>query len=97
MVSSTFSTSSLLSVLASAVIALADVHFSSHPVLVGCYLVPDEPDVMKFLEGMVIFWTAQTICFSIDQQTGSTTAGHAVIVFICECRILKHNPFVHSL
>ncbi|KIJ60059.1 hypothetical protein HYDPIDRAFT_32632 [Hydnomerulius pinastri MD-312] len=29
--------------------------------------------------GMIVFWTAQTICFSIDQQTGSTAAGHAVI------------------
>jgi len=32
--------------------------------------------------GMIVFWTCQTICFAIDQQTGSLTAGHAVIVFI---------------
>ncbi|KAH7928917.1 general substrate transporter [Leucogyrophana mollusca] len=32
--------------------------------------------------GMIVFWTAQTICFSIDQQTGSLASGHAVIVFI---------------
>ena len=40
---------------------------------------------------MFIFWAAQTICFSIDQQMGSTTAGHAVVVFICKCPILEHN------
>ncbi|KAH7889037.1 general substrate transporter [Phlebopus sp. FC_14] len=32
--------------------------------------------------GMLVFWTAQTICFSIDQQTGNVVAGHALIAFI---------------
>lgn len=32
--------------------------------------------------GMAVFWTAQTICFSIHQTTGSITAGYAVVVFI---------------
>ncbi|EIW83368.1 general substrate transporter [Coniophora puteana RWD-64-598 SS2] len=34
--------------------------------------------------GMVIFWTAQTICFAIVQETGNPMAGHGVIAFICE-------------
>ncbi|KAG1739298.1 general substrate transporter [Suillus lakei] len=34
--------------------------------------------------GMAVFWTAQTICFSIHQTTGSITAGYAVVVFISQ-------------
>ncbi|KAI0032687.1 hexose transporter [Vararia minispora EC-137] len=33
--------------------------------------------------GMVLFWTCQTICFSLFSQHGWASAGHAVIAFIC--------------
>ncbi|KAG1739292.1 general substrate transporter [Suillus lakei] len=32
--------------------------------------------------GMAVFWTAQTICFAYHQNTGSISAGYAVIAFI---------------
>ncbi|EGO26001.1 hypothetical protein SERLADRAFT_355924 [Serpula lacrymans var. lacrymans S7.9] len=52
--------------------------------------------------GMIVFWTCQTICFSIDQQTGSLVAGHAVIVFIflfygfCKFTTLAFTPLIVS-
>jgi MFS family permease len=34
--------------------------------------------------GMLLFWTLQTICFSLVAQHGWKSAGHAVIAFICK-------------
>ncbi|KAG8214167.1 general substrate transporter [Butyriboletus roseoflavus] len=47
-----------------------------------CDRVGRRPLFLTSCVGMIIFWTAQTICFAIDQQTGNIAAGHAVIVFI---------------
>ncbi|OJA10001.1 hypothetical protein AZE42_03823 [Rhizopogon vesiculosus] len=47
-----------------------------------CDRVGRRPLFLTSCVGMIVFWTAQTICFSIHQETGSIAAGHAVIVFI---------------
>ncbi|KAG2127486.1 general substrate transporter [Suillus clintonianus] len=47
-----------------------------------CDRVGRRPLFLTSCIGMTVFWIAQTICFSIHQETGSITAGYAVIVFI---------------
>ena len=36
--------------------------------------------------GMVVFWTGQTIAFSLYSQHGHPAAGHTVIAMICTFR-----------
>lgn len=48
----------------------------------NCTRVGRRPLLLTSCAGMIIFWTAQTICFSIHQNTGSIPAGYAVVAFI---------------
>ncbi|KAJ8586123.1 general substrate transporter [Rhizopogon salebrosus TDB-379] len=47
-----------------------------------CDRVGRRPLFLTSCAGMIVFWTAQTVCLSIHQETGNIAAGHAVIVFI---------------
>ncbi|KAG2127492.1 general substrate transporter [Suillus clintonianus] len=48
-----------------------------------CDRVGRRPLFLTSCAGMTVFWIAQTICFSIHQNTGSTSAGYAFVAFIC--------------
>lgn len=48
----------------------------------NCTRVGRRPLLLTSCTGMIVFWTAQTICFSIHQNTGSIAAGNAVVAFI---------------
>lgn len=48
----------------------------------NCTRVGRRPLLLTSCGGMIIFWTIQTICFSIHQNTGSVPAGYAVVAFI---------------
>ncbi|KAF9237429.1 general substrate transporter [Melanogaster broomeanus] len=48
----------------------------------SCDRVGRRPLFLTSCIGMIVFWTAQTICFAVDQQSGNIAAGHADIVFI---------------
>ncbi|KAG0701572.1 general substrate transporter [Suillus ampliporus] len=69
-----------------------------------CDRVGRRPLFLASCAGMVVFWAAQTICFSIHQETGSVAAGDAVIAFIflyfafCECfvALIAFSPLVVS-